>query len=176
MNNSMRNIYQLLIFIILISYMGKASDNPSRIIRDNTPAKTASITFVADVVNLLKIDNETLVLNIGPLAVGETKILGSDYNAVFSLNGLPNAKFVINLVDNTYENEGVTLEGVNWEFRNSRDLDYTQIQSFPFVSQLSDQNGDAWIRVYPEKIKANKNILTKTVYFEFKFNCSYYDF
>jgi len=106
---------------------------------------------------------------------GETKILGSDFNAVFHLNGVPNAKFVINLVDESVKNNSVTLNGVNWSFRNSTLVDYTEILSFPYISELNSTSGDGWLKVFPASIKANHSIESKTVYFEFKFNCSYYE-
>lgn len=162
----------LIVFQLFTSF---ADDTRTKVVHDNTGGASAKITFTAEVVKLLTIESNILVLNIGPLSAGETKILGENFNAVFHLNGVPNAKFVINLKDESYNNDGVTLEGLTWEYRNSNIDDYTKILGFPYISQLNQLNGDGWIKVYPQSITAAENVNTKTIFFEFKFNCSYYE-
>ncbi len=165
----------LIVLTVLNLFTSFADDMPTRVVHDNSAGQTAKITITAEVVKLLTIESNVLIMSIGPLAAGQTKVLGSDYNAVFHLNGVPNAKFVINLIDESYNSNGVTLDGVNWEYRKTPIEDYTKILSFPFISQLNPENGDAWIRVFPESITAKESVAAETVYFEFKFNCSYYE-
>ena len=163
-----------MLLIVVSSYVIFATE-PAKIVHDNTGGVSAQITFQAQVVKLLRIETSTLVLNIGPLVAGETKILGESYSAVFHLTGVANSKFVINLLNENFSNDGVTLEGLKWGFKNSQLSDYSQIMTFPYISQLNQENGDGWIKVYPESIKTDQDIDKTLINFEFKFNCSYYE-
>lgn len=165
----------MILITLANSYICFGTDTQGKLVNDNTGGASAQISFRVDVVRLLTIETSTLVLNIGPLAAGETKVLGEDYETVFKLNGVANSKFVINMISENYSNNGVTIEGLNWEYRNSESYDYTKITSFPFVSQLNQNSGDGWIKVFPLSVKTDQNLSESTVFFEFKFNCSYYE-
>jgi hypothetical protein len=164
----------LLLTILLNTHLSFASDT-QRVVNDNNGGATARITFKAEVVKLLYIETNVLELNVGKISAGQTKELGADYKAIFHLSGLAGSKFIITLINESYSNNGASLNGLNWGYRNSGVADYNQILSFPYISQLNENNGDGWIMVYPESITANENIESTTIYFEFKFNCSYYE-
>lgn len=162
---------------ILLAFVTIATNaqETTNIIHDNSGGTTARITFRAEVVKLMKIENDVIDLNIGTIEAGKTVELGPEYKAVFHLTGEANSKFVINLLSDDFSSGGLTLNGVKWLYRSSQFSDYTQIMSFPFVSQLNQDSGDGWIMVYPESVTADQTVENATVYFEFKFNCSYYE-
>jgi hypothetical protein len=170
----MKKIYIIILLIFANSLICFGSDSQKKI-HDNSGGASSKITFTAEVVKVLTIENTMLELNIGPIAAGVTKILGEKYNAVFHLSGVENAKFVIYLVNENFTSNGVTLEGLNWQYRNTESAEYTKINTFPFISQLNQSTGDGWIKVYPESIRTDQNVEQTLVYFEFKFNCSYYE-
>ncbi len=167
----------LIVMMLINSLLCFATDGQQlvKVVNDNNGGATARITFKAEVVKLLYMENDVLELNVGKISAGQTKPLGADYKAVFHMIGQANSKFIINLIEQSFTNNGVTLNGLKWSYRNSNNQDYNQILSFPYISQLNEDSGDGWITVYPESITANDNIENLTIYFEFKFNCSYYE-
>lgn len=118
------------------------------------------------------IENDGGESDLGNLPKGSTKNLTASNSIIFRVDGYAGMQFS---ADGSGEilsdDEEVSLSGIQWEYQN--DGNYATINSFPFLGSLNANDGQAWIRVYPQSITSTSNANDGSYSFDFTLTCTY---